>query len=448
MSDQLTYAEAVSALERALRFGVHPSLNGILALTELLGHPERAYASIQVTGTNGKTSVTRLVAAIIHAHGLRTGAFTSPHLVSYTERMEIDGVRITRERFAQALAAALEAADALSTAHGETLGVDDGSCVAVVTEFELLTAAALVAFKDHQVAWGCLEVGMGGRWDATSVVAPRVAVITGVALDHVDRLGTTRAEIAADKAFIIKPGSVAVIGPGCVGVENVLLERARTVGAPIVSVGLVAADVTWRLIAAPDAPGGVTRLSVEGTFATYANLEVVSPSYQAPNVAVAIAAAEAALGQPLDQDALRDALATMRFPGRFELLSTEPVLLIDGAHNPEAAHVLAGAVREAFGVQRPVFVLGVMADKDAEGVVRALAPVAGGFICTQSRSDRALDACLLADIVRTVGGTVLGVEPTVSGAVAHARGIHSPGVVCTGSIYVAGEAREPFANEG
>ncbi len=441
---ELTYAGAVAALERALRFGIHPSLDGIRALTEIMGHPERSYACVQVTGTNGKTSVTRLISAIAHAHGLRAGAYTSPHLVSYTERVEIDGVPIAEERFARSMAEALQAADVLSSGHGETLGINDGSCTAILTEFELLTAAALYAFRDHKVDWACLEVGMGGRWDATSVVAPRVSVVTGIALDHTDRLGSTRQEIAADKAHIIKPGSVAVIGPGCAGVEGVLLERARSVGAPTVRVGLSAADVTWRPMGVPGTPDGITRLTVDGTFASYASLEVRAPQYQAANVAVAVAAAEAALGQPLDSDVLRSALAAMRFPGRFEFLAQNPPLIIDGAHNPEAAYVLADAVRESFGDKRPVFVLGVMADKDAEGIVRALEPVAGGFVCTQSRSERALDAHLLADIVRSLGAVVLGIDGVVEQAVAQARLMFSPGVVCTGSIYVVGEVREAF----
>jgi len=443
-AEGLTYAGAVAALERALRFGIHPSLDGIRSLTEIMGHPEEAYSCLQVTGTNGKTSVTRLVAAIVTAHGLRTGAYTSPHLVSYTERMEIDGLPITEERFAGSLSAALEAADILGMVHGTTLGINDGSCTAILTEFELLTAAALHAFRDERVDWACLEVGMGGRWDATSVVAPRVSVITGIGLDHTDRLGTTRSEIAADKAHIIKHGSVAIIVPGCAGVEDVLIERARMAGAPIVRVWQCATDVTWRPMGVPGTLDGITRLTVDGVFASYTNLEVRAPQYQAGNVAVALAAAEAALARPLDTDLLRGALAGMSFPGRFEYLSQNPPLIIDGAHNPEAAMVLAEAVRETFGNKRPIFVLGAMADKDIEGIVRALEPVAGGFVCTQSRSERALDAEALADIVRSLGAVVLGTDHVVRQAVVQARQMLSPGVVCTGSIYVAGEVREAF----
>lgn len=426
-----TYAEAIAALERALRFGIHPSLEGISALVEVLGHPERAYRTAQVTGTNGKTSVTRMFSAILQAHGLRAGTYTSPHLESYTERIAVAGLPIAEEAFARSLGAALRAGESLRAARsGEPF-----------TEFEILTAAALVAFAEAGVFWAVLEVGMGGRWDATSVVSPSVSVVTGVALDHTDRLGGTREAIASDKAFIIKPGSVAVLGPGCEGVEEPLLARAASVGVPVVRVGLPDADVAWRVTGIPTAPGGRMRLDVAGTLASYTDLPVRAPSYQAPNVAVAVAAAEAALGAPLDIDALRDALSSMTFPGRFELLREHPTLVVDGAHNPEAAAVLAGAVREAFGGEKPVFLLGVMADKDVRGIVRALLPVSAGFVCARSRSDRALSAGDVAHVVRAEGGVVLGESDDLAAAVDLAESRAAAGVVSAGSIYIAGEVR-------
>ncbi len=430
MSRELTYADALDALARALTFGIHPSLDGIRALVAALGHPEAAYRSAQVTGTNGKTSVTRMLSAVLQAHGLRAGTYTSPHLESYTERIAVAGAPVSEAAFASALAVVLDT------------GVPrTGRDVDAFTEFELLTAAALVAFAEAGVLWAVLEVGMGGRWDATSVVSPAVSVVTGVALDHTDRLGSTRAAIAEDKAHIIKRGSVAVLGPGCEGVEEPLLARAAAVGAPVVRVGLPEPDVTWTVTAAPVEPGDLLELRVDGAFAPYAGLLVRAPSYQAPNVAVAVAAAEAGIGAPLDIDALRDALAAMTFPGRFELLRRQPPLIIDGAHNPDAAGVLAGAVREAFGDRSPVFILGVMADKDASGIVSVLAPVSAGFVCTRSHSDRALDPPELADVVRTAGGTVLGATTDMATALEMAENASGDGIVATGSIYIAGEVR-------
>ncbi|MDO9556601.1 MAG: Mur ligase family protein [Coriobacteriia bacterium] len=435
----LTYSEALGLLESALTFGINPSLDGIRTLTAALARPQEAFRSIQVTGTNGKTSVTRIISALLSAHGERTGTYTSPHLVSYTERMAIDGVPMAEDEFAAALSTVAAVVEDTIAGHAETLGVGSDSLDIAFTEFELLTAAALWFFRERACSWACLEVGMGGRWDATSVVSPQVAVVTGVGLDHTDRLGVTREEIAADKAHIIKPGSIAVIGPGCTGVEQVLLDRSCAVGAPVVRVGQTAADVTWRDVGVPDVPGGITRLTVDGVFDSYVDLAVRAPSYQVPNVATAIAAVEVALGRVLDRDALASALRGMCFPGRFQVIRQKPPLIVDGAHNPEAALVLADAVREAFGSIRPVFVLGVMGDKDAAGIVRTLAPVARGFVCTASRSDRALPVDVLADVVRSEGAEVLGTSPGVVGAVAAAEESSFQGVVVAGSIYVAGE---------
>ena len=425
MDGQYAYDAAIARLGEALTFGINPSLDGIRALTSALGDPQAAYRCVQVTGTNGKTSVTRLAGALLAAAGHRTGVYTSPHLVDYTERFEIDGEPVSRDDLSRALAAVYDAADAL----GGTF-----------TEFELLTAAALWLFRDLGVTWAVLEVGMGGRWDATSVVSPAVSVVTGVALDHTERLGSTREAIASDKAHVIKRGSHAVIGPGCDGVEDILLVRAEAVGAADVTrVGLAASDdVSWRIVERPAAPGG--RLALEVTGTGHYRLALRAPSYQAPNVATAVAAAEAALGGPLDPTAVEAACEAVRFPGRFELLREEPPLVIDGAHNPDAATVLASAIAEAFGQTRPAVVLGILADKDAEGIVRALAPVAGRFIVTESASARALRATALGEVVERVTGEKPHVEPVLARAVESATA-SAGGAVVTGSLYTVGQVR-------
>lgn len=416
----MTYAEALAALAGALRFGVNPSLDGIRALTDALGRPQDALRCVQVTGTNGKSSVTRLVAAILGAHGSLQGAYTSPHLESYTERMEVAGRPVSEADFARAIEAATGAADAVG---GE------------YTEFELLTAAALWLFRELGVEWACLEVGMGGRWDATSVVSPAVAVVTGVGLDHTERLGTTIEEIAADKSHVIKPGSVAVLGPGTADVRDILLARSAEADAPAVLVG---DDVWFEITRRPDRVGAPLTLDVRGVFARYPSLVLPAPSFQAVNVAVAVAAAEAALGGALELGALRAALAAMRFPGRFEVVRHDPPLVLDGAHNPQAAAVLAAAIREAFGDARPTLVLGILADKDAEGIVAALAPVAARVIVTQADSPRALPTEVLADVVEAATGDRPTVAAPVSRAVAAAG---SEPTVVAGSLYTVGEAR-------
>ncbi|HSK48659.1 MAG TPA: Mur ligase family protein, partial [Coriobacteriia bacterium] len=217
--DAFGYAQALAALERALVFGVHPSLDGIRALTEAMGRPQDAFASLQVTGTNGKTSTARLTRALLEGEGHSTGLYTSPHLENYTERIEVDGRPVSERDFAEAVHVALEVAERLRPG---AQGAEEG-----FTEFELLTAAALWLFRRSGVDYAVLEVGMGGTWDSTSIVEPAVAVITGVGLDHTAVLGGTIEKIAAEKAGIIKPASAPVLGPGTAGVEQIFLERAK-----------------------------------------------------------------------------------------------------------------------------------------------------------------------------------------------------------------------------
>ena len=281
------------------------------------------------------------------------------------------------------------------------------------TEFELLTAAALWLFRERGVEIAVLEVGLGGRWDATSVVSPSVSVITGVGLDHTAILGDTLEAIAAEKAGIIRPASAPVLGPGTAGVEAVFLARAAAVDTHVRAVRQAgepspvseALTVRYSLVVRPDRPGGATVVDVRGVHANYAGLAVSAPSYQAGNVATAAAIAEAALGRGLDADAARSALSALTFPGRFELVRAEPPVIVDGSHNPQAASVLAEAIREAFpGTVPPALLIGVLADKDARGIVAALAPVVGGIVVTQPDSPRARPAAELAAIVEEVTG--------------------------------------------
>jgi dihydrofolate synthase/folylpolyglutamate synthase len=322
----------------------------------------------------------------------------------------------------------------------------------VFTEFELLTAAAMSLMREKHVEVACLEVGMGGRWDATSVVDPAVAVITGVGLDHTEHLGSTLDAIAHDKSHIIKSGSSVVLGPGTWPVVDVFLERCARLGLHPRFVAEVSHDsavpesatVRYSVRRHPDRPGGALVVDVRGIHEDYRGLELAAPSFQAPNVAVAIAASECVLGRALTADNLRSALGPMRFPGRFELMCTEPPVVIDGAHNPQAAAVLAGAIFEAWpdSEARPWCVLGVLKDKDAEGIVDALAPVVDRFVVTQSHSPRARDAGELAAIVEHATGAWPEIVPDLEEAIGHACAhAGARGVVVTGSLYTVGEAR-------
>jgi dihydrofolate synthase/folylpolyglutamate synthase len=431
--ERFGYKQAVGTLEVALTFGIHPSLETIRALTGAMARPHEAFASVQVTGTNGKSSVARMTAALLRAHGVRTGCYTSPHLRSYTERIEINGIPIAEERFAEAISAALQAQLRARAA---------GALRADATEFELLTASALWAFREAAVEVAVLEVGMGGRWDATSVVSPAVAVITGVALDHTAQLGTTREAIARDKAHIIGPDSVPVLGPGTAGLDEIFLARAAEcetqarVVREIATHSPLAEEFTTRygVVERPGGPDGATALEVRTPAADYTGLRLRTPAYQAPNAATAIAVAEAALGRALDPVATAGALQALRLPGRFEVLARDPWLVVDGAHNPEAATVLATAIADAWpdAGHRPAIVLGVLADKDAHGIVGALAPVAERFICVTPPSTRALTAAEVAVIVEAVTGAVPAVAEL--GAAVRSLRASATDTVVTGSL--------------
>lgn len=426
-SEDAVYEAAIARLERALTFGINPSLDGITALIHALGMDRTECPCVQVTGTNGKTSVTRMTGALLTAHGYRTGVYTSPHLVSYTERITVDGRQTGKRQFARYLSDVFDAADTIDREF---------------TEFELITATALHAFRTKKVEFACLEVGMGGRWDATSVVDPVVAVITGVSLDHTERLGGTREEIAADKAHIIKRRSFPVLGPGCQGVDHIFHERALSLGIPkVMTVGLGEdPDVTWRVVRRPRTPRGTLTVDVHG-LRDY-RVALHAPAYQAPNAAVAMAATGAAMFNVLDPDRANAALRSVSFPGRFEVLRARPPLVIDGAHNPEAAAVLAGAIRDSFPDAKPAIVLGILADKDAEGIVSALADSAAFFVITENGSQRCRPAGELATLVERLTGREAIVEPSLGSAIAMAEARSgAAGVVVTGSLYTAGATK-------
>jgi len=441
----MTYHEALAALRRALVFGINPSLDGITELTAALGRPQDAFASVQITGTNGKSSTARITAALLEAEGLRTGLYTSPELERYPERIELETRVASDADFALALSAALDAAGRLRGS--ASLGTDAG-----FTEFELLTAAALWLFRERGVELAVLEVGLGGRWDATSVVAPSVAVITGVGLDHTGILGDTLEAIAAEKAAIIRPATAPVLGPGTAGVERVFLDRAESLGTHARAVReqgaptpvAEALTVRYRVAQRPTRPGGLTTVDVTGIHAEYPDLALVGPAYQAANVATAVAAAEAALGRALGPARAQAALASLTIPGRFELMRAEPPVIIDASHNPQAAAVLADAIRDAWPdpALRPLVLLGIFADKDAVGIVEALTPVAADFAVTQSSSPRALAAGELAQLVeRMSGNRPVVVGTSVDEALAALLPVAQHGLIVTGSITTAGEAR-------
>lgn len=407
MTQHMTYDDAVATLEGALKFGMNPSLEPIRAMCAAMGNPQKRYRCVQVAGTNGKSSTTRMIAALLHAQGLRVGLYVSPHLVKYPERIEIDGRVVNDESFARGIEAALDAA---ARAHVEA------------TEFELLTAAALWLFAQEGVDWAVLECGLGGRWDATSVVNPQIAVITGVALEHTAILGDTVEKIAAEKAAIIKPGCKAIFAHDLTARE-VFERQARQVRAPYEDANPEA------VIPFEDELAGL-------------------PVYQRSNLATALAAVTAALGHGPSSESARMALDSLVIPGRFEILRHDPLVIVDAAHNPQSAHVLAEELRRLFDIEcargfdsppRPALLLGVLDDKDARGIIRELCPLFDHIVVTASSSSRSIPAAKLAALVEEG----CGVHPEIAPSIPEARELlrHEP-VIATGSITVAGEVKD------
>jgi dihydrofolate synthase/folylpolyglutamate synthase len=424
---------------------IEPSLTRIAALVDLLGSPQRCYPVLQVAGTNGKTSVARMLDALLTRLSLRVGRYTSPHLQSITERISLDGAPISAERFVETYRD-IEQYVAL---------VDAGSAVPMST-FEVLTGMAFAAFADAPVDAAVVEVGLGGGWDATNVADAAVAAITPIAVDHVNYLGSDLAGIAAEKAGIIKPGSIAVLAAQPPEVLAAITARSVEVDATVAREGLEF-GVLHRAVAV-----GGQQLKLQGLGGAYDEIFLpLHGEHQARNAALALAAAEAFFGagprRSLDAEAVRDALATVTVPGRLERVRSAPSVFLDSAHNPHGARALAAALRQEFAFRRLVAVVGVLRDKDAQGILAELQPVVSAVVITTNSSPRAMDVEELAALAREViGADRVQVEPRLPEAVEAAvtmagepgaDGVCVAGVVITGSVITAGEARTLFGRE-
>jgi dihydrofolate synthase / folylpolyglutamate synthase len=409
--------------ERHLRslelFGMRFGLDRMRRMMTALGSPQRSFESIHVLGTNGKSSTTRMIAAILERHGLRTGAYLSPHLISYTERVQVGGRDVDAEAFAASVARAARAAQQVN----RTLEEDDH-----VTQFELLTAAALWELARRDIDVAVVEAGLGGRYDATSVIESRVTVLTNVGLEHTRWLGPTVADIAEEKLAVVQPGSTLVLGGE---VDGPALAIARRVARER-SANLVRAQVGR----APDSL-------------------LAAGSFQRRNFALARAAAESYLrgaGSQLDERAVEDAAASVEVPGRLQLLEGHPPTVIDGAHNPDAIRALLEALPEMIAPGVPIaLVLGVLEDKDAAAMLRALLEVCERAWFTAPPSSRALSPAALQSLARQLGFEAVACEPRPTRALAEARRWaeeHGGAVLATGSVYLAGDLLAAQAPSG
>ena len=413
-----------------------PRLEPTRRVTELLGDPQRSYPIIHVTGTNGKTSTSRIAESILRAYGLRTGLMTSPHLVRVNERIVIDGQPISNRALAANWADIrpyIDMVDAELIANSEE----------TLTYFEALTVLAFAAFADAPIDVAVIEVGMGGEWDSTNVGDGQVAVFTPIALDHTQRLGSTVAEIARTKAGIIKPVASVV---SAVQSSDALAELERAV--ELTESSLEVEGDGFALESSAVAVGGQV-ITVRGLAETYSDLFLpMFGDHQGHNAALAIAAVESFLGagtQPLVGDVLAEGLATATSPGRLQVVGVDPTVIVDAAHNPHGAAALAAALGTYFTFDEIVVVLGVLQDKDAAGIISALAPVAARFNVTQSQSERAVPHDQLAElVVENADQDSTYQFETFEQAVADARAWAAESdrraVLVTGSITLVGEA--------
>ncbi|EMF27484.1 folylpolyglutamate synthase [Streptomyces gancidicus BKS 13-15] len=428
--------------ELATRWGetkLEPSVDRITALMDVLGEPQRSYPSIHITGTNGKTSTARMIEALLGAFDLRTGRYTSPHVQSVTERISLDGAPVSAERFVETYQDVKPYVEMVDAAQEYRLSF-----------FEVLTGMAYAAFADAPVDVAVVEVGMGGTWDATNVIDAGVAVITPIDLDHTDRLGGTPAEIAGEKAGVIKPQATVVMAQQPVDAAQVLLKKAVELDATVAREGL-----EFGVLDRQVAVGGQL-MTLRGLGGEYT--EVFLPlhgAHQAHNAAVALAAVEAFFGvgaqraEPLDIDTVRRAFASVASPGRLEIVRRSPTVVLDAAHNPAGARAAAAAIGEAFDFSRLIGVVGASGDKNVRELLEAFEPVFAEVVVTQNSSHRAMDADALAAIaVEVFGEDRVQVEPRLPDALEAAITLAEEegefaggGVLVTGSVITVGEAR-------
>lgn len=426
---------------------IEPSLDRIRALTDLLAEPQRGYPVVHVAGTNGKSSTSRMVDALLSRIGLRVGRYTSPHLQLVTERISVDGAPISPEGYVEAYRDVAPYVTLVDSRHEVPM-----------SKFEVLTGMAFAAFAEAPVEAGVLEVGLGGSWDATNVADASVAVVCPVALDHAEYLGTDLAGIAAEKAGVIKEDSVVVLAGQPPEAQKPIMDRIAEVGATVAREGQ-----EFGVLERTVAVGGQI-LRLQGLGGVYEEVFLpVHGEHQARNAALALAATEAFFGagsgHQLGVDSVRDAFASVRTPGRLERVRTAPSVLVDSAHNPHGMRSLADALSSEFSFRRLVAVVSILGEKDARGILGELEPVVEELVLTRNSSPRAVDPDELAALAKDVfGPDRIVVEPKLDDAVETAIGmaeevsdpdesVAGGGIVITGSVVTAGEGRALFGKE-
>jgi dihydrofolate synthase/folylpolyglutamate synthase len=424
----MDYLEALEYLDRHIALGVIPGLERIEGLLDYMGRPHEGYPVIHVAGTNGKTSTSRLSSLLLVAHDLNTGTYISPHLQKVEERLSINGRTATEEQFALAVSDVAAFAQLREEAGNEPN-----------TYFELITAAAFAFFADQAVNAAVLEVGLGGRLDATNVVDAEVCVVTSIGIEHTEYLGEDVASIAGEKVAIAGLNSILVSGPLPDAALEVAETRAHELGIHHRHYGK-----DFSVLDAERGVGGWLA-TIGGAEDTYEDIFLpLHGRYQLVNLANAVAATEALMGRKLDVDSVRSAAAAATMPGRMETLATKPLVMVDGAHNADGVIMLAESLEEEYPTTRWQLVFGVMGDKNVEAMVDRLAPLVDGIVVTAPVSERAVPPAELAERVHPLVDVPVLVADRVDLALdmAKAEAGADGAVLVAGSLYLVGEARE------
>ena len=435
---ELTFDEAVrlAADTGTISGDAGPLLETVIDMLDELDRPDGHFDCIQVAGTNGKTSTARFCAAVLGGEGLRCALYTSPQLVRYPERMELAGRVVGDEVFAHGVSVAVEAGRRVNERRAQV-----GEPAYTITPFDLLTVAALVIFAEARVDVAVLEVGMGGRWDATSATDPVSVAITGIGLDHMRILGDTIGQIATEKAAVIKSGRTVVLGEGTAepSVRRVMLDRCR-------ACGVVPALSNHVVMRQPEHVGDALAISCVTRRAVY-ETRLVKPAYQAQNAACAIQLAEDYLDRPLNEETLGQSLMACPTPGRFDVVREHPLVLIDACHNPQSCAAFVSAVGEIAPQRdgRPTLLVAALTDKDVTGIVHELVPAFPRIAVTATASTRAMPAHELASLVAReleregrAPRDLVTVFDTVADALDQLTRAQVP-VVAAGTITLAGE---------
>jgi dihydrofolate synthase/folylpolyglutamate synthase len=422
----MSYESTLAYIHHVEWRGQKPGLSRTQTLLAALGNPEQQLRFVHVAGTNGKGSTAACIASILQAAGYRVGLYTSPYINRFNERIQVNGCPISDADLERVVAEVRPFADAMEDAP---------------TEFELITALGLQYFRAQQCDIVVLEVGLGGELDSTNVIpAPECAVITALGLDHTSVLGSTLTEIAAAKAGIIKPGTSVVSYGGTQEGDAVIAAKCAATGCPLYS--------------APFDTLTIHETGIDGSRFDFAGLtDLHLPllgSYQPKNAAVAITAAQvlAQKGWNISPEALRQGIATVSWPGRFELLSRSPMLILDGSHNPHGMRATVESLRAVFPGKKFTFLLSVMADKDYGEMLALLAPLAERFYTVTANTPRALPAPALAEVCRTYGVPAVACDSIPAGLEAALAGAGQDGItVALGTLYFSGDVRQAFLHQ-